>query len=261
MDPRVDETVRRVVARLLAERAGASPRPANPQQQGTVVKSEPPTTGVPNAPSTRPAASPVNPPSAARPLVDAAVVEAGPRGQKLNIPADAIVTPLAIDRARERNIEFVRTGHSPGIFTIAVGADHGGFRLKEMLKKWLLESGHRVIDLGTDSEAACDYPDHAVAVARAVASNLAQFGIMIDGAGIGSSMAANRIPGCLAAICNDPDAARNAREHNYANMMTMGARKMTDGAAREIVQVFLSTPEGESRHGKRVAKIRALDRK
>lgn len=191
--------------------------------------------------------------------MDAAYLQKIATGGIVEIPGDALVTPLAADLARDRNITIRRVAGRAGNFTIAIGADHGGFLLKESLRKWLASAGHRVLDAGTTSEAACDYPDFAIAVARAVQSGNAAFGIMIDGAGIGSSMAANRIPGVLAAICNDVDAARNAREHNYANMLTMGARKMDEARAREIITTFLATPEGEARHKRRVDKIRALD--
>ncbi|MBL8693952.1 MAG: RpiB/LacA/LacB family sugar-phosphate isomerase [Planctomycetes bacterium] len=149
---------------------------------------------------------------------------------------------------------------APTALTLALGCDHGGFRLKESLKRWLESQGHRVRDFGTASEAACDYPDFALAVARAVASGTARFGIVIDGAGIGSAMVANKVAGVLAANCPHPDAARNAREHNYANVLTLGARFLDDAAAQAVVGAFLTTPEGEARHLRRVEKIRALDR-
>jgi ribose 5-phosphate isomerase B len=143
--------------------------------------------------------------------------------------------------------------------TIAIGADHGGFALKERLGFRLKERGHRVIDCGTDSTDAVDYPDYAVAVASKVASGEADVGIMVDGAGIGSAMAANKIPGVRAALCYDVSTARNAREHNHANMVTLGAGLIGDGLAWQIVQEFLATPYGGGRHARRVAKIDALD--
>src|SRR5262245_50271325 len=199
-------------------------------------------------------------PLAARPLVTAADVRAAGRGGTLELPADAIVTPLAADVARELGVALRAGDATATRFSIAIGADHGGFRLKESLRAALESQGHRVRDLGTHGDAACDYPDFAIAVAREVASGACAFGIVVDGAGIGSAMAANRVPGALAASCPDVDAARNAREHNHANVLTLGARRLDEAAAMKIVRTFLSTPVGEARHAKRVAKILALDR-
>ena len=143
--------------------------------------------------------------------------------------------------------------------TIAIGADHGGFAMKERLGFRLKEQGHSVIDCGTDSTASVDYPDYAVAVAKKVASGEAALGIMIDGAGIGSSMAANKIPGVRAALCYDVSTARNAREHNHANVLTLGAGLIGDGLAWQITQEFIATEFGPGRHARRVDKINALD--
>lgn len=143
--------------------------------------------------------------------------------------------------------------------TIAIGADHGGFAMKERLGFRLKEQGHTVIDCGTDSSASVDYPDFAVAVARKVASGEATIGIMVDGAGIGSSMAANKVPGIRAALCYDVSTARNAREHNHANVLTLGAGLIGEGLAWQITQEFIAMPFGPGRHAKRVDKINALD--
>ena len=105
-----------------------------------------------------------------------------------------------------------------------------------------------------------DYPDFAHAVARAVAVGVSDLGIIVDGAGIGSCMTANKVPGVRAALCYDEASARNSREHNYANVLTLGGRLISVEAMRSIVGVWLSTPEGESRHGKRVAKIMAVEK-
>ena len=145
------------------------------------------------------------------------------------------------------------------ISTIAVGADHGGFPMKERLGFRLKERGYRVIDCGTDSTDAVDYPDLAVSVATKVAAGEADIGIMIDGAGIGSAMAANKVPGVRAALCYDVSTARNAREHNHANLLTLGAGLIGDGLAWQIVEEFLATAYGGGRHARRVAKIDALD--
>jgi ribose 5-phosphate isomerase B len=144
---------------------------------------------------------------------------------------------------------------------VAVGSDHGGFRLKETLKQYLTEElGYRVKDMGTSSEASCDYPDFAIKVARAVASGECTRGIMIDGAGIGSAMAANKVPGVLAACCHDVRTVVNSREHNNANVLTMGAGVVGRGLARQMVRVWLSTDFAGGRHERRVGKIFDLER-
>jgi ribose 5-phosphate isomerase B len=143
--------------------------------------------------------------------------------------------------------------------TVAIGADHGGFALKAVIAKHLSDQGRGVTDCGTNGPAAVDYPDFAHVVARLVASGACETGIVIDGAGIGSAMAANKVPGVRAANAHDTSMARNAREHNYANVLTLGARMIGEGMALEIVDTFLATPWGAERHGARVAKITAIE--
>ena len=143
---------------------------------------------------------------------------------------------------------------------IAVGADHGGFKMKEELKAFLTEAGHRVHDFGTNSPDAVDYPDFAHAVARAVADGTVDVGIMIDGAGVGSAMTANKVPGVRAAACYSVAVARNSREHNDANVLTLGSSTITSAQMREIVAAWLTTEITEDRHRKRVSKIEAIDR-
>jgi ribose 5-phosphate isomerase B len=142
---------------------------------------------------------------------------------------------------------------------VAIGGDHGGYALKERLGHRLREQGFDVIDCGTDSTDAVDYPDIAVAVARAVAESRAQAGVVVDGAGIGSAMAANKVAGVRAALCHDLSTARNAREHNHANVLTLGAGLTGDALAWQITEEFLATPFGPGRHARRVALIDALD--
>jgi len=144
--------------------------------------------------------------------------------------------------------------------TVAIGGDHGGFALKERLAFKLAEQGLDVIDCGTDSAEAVDYPDIAADVARKVASGEADAGVIVDGAGIGSAMAANKIAGVRAALCYDLSTARNAREHNHANVLTLGAGLTGDALAWQITQEFLTTSYGEGRHARRVGKIDALDK-
>jgi RpiB/LacA/LacB family sugar-phosphate isomerase len=143
--------------------------------------------------------------------------------------------------------------------TVAIGGDHGGFALKERLGFKLREQGFTVIDRGTDSTEAVDYPDIAASVALTVRSGEADVGVIVDGAGIGSAMAANKIPGIRAALCYDVSTARNAREHNHANVLTLGAGLIGDALAWQITQEFLATPFGGGRHARRVDKINDLD--
>jgi deoxyribose-phosphate aldolase len=136
---------------------------------------------------------------------------------------------------------------------IVIGADHGGFELKKQLLAHLASAGHRVDDVGTSSREAVDYPVFARAVAEAVSSGAADVGIMIDGAGIGSCMAANKVPGVRAAMAYDLSSARNSREHNNANVLTLGAGLIGAGLAKQIVDVWLATECTEPRHLSRVA--------
>jgi ribose 5-phosphate isomerase B len=186
-----------------------------------------------------------------------------PIGEQLLIREGAIITPSAQDLIRARAIEIsYRAGRAAAgkPRRIAIGADHGGYEMKEALKRLLDELGYRYRDFGTFSTDAVDYPDFAHNVARAVAGGSCDLGIVIDGAGIGSCMTANKVPGIRAAMCYDEATARNSREHNYANVLTLGGRMIPPDKMREIVQTWLATPEGEERHGKRVAKITAIER-
>lgn len=184
-------------------------------------------------------------------------------GAKLLIREGAIITPAAKDLIRERGLELryrksrVAAGKNR---VIAVGSDHGGFEMKERLKSLLDELGYKHRDFGAFSEEAVDYPDFAHAVAKAVADGFCELGIIVDGAGIGSCMAANKVPGIRAAMCYDAATARNSREHNYANVLTLGGKMISAEQMNEVVKIWLATPEGESRHGKRVAKIMAIER-
>jgi ribose 5-phosphate isomerase B len=184
-------------------------------------------------------------------------------GAVLRIGEDARLTPLAADIVNERKIEIVRRASRRGSKAsklIAIGADHGGFKMKEELKAVLAELGHRVQDFGAYSEDAVDYPDFAHAVARAVADGSSDLGIMIDGAGVGSAMTANKVPGVRAAACYSVDVARNSREHNDANVLTLGSKTINSKQMRDIVTTWLSTEITEDRHRKRVAKIDAIQR-
>ena len=144
---------------------------------------------------------------------------------------------------------------------VAVGADHGGFRLKERIAADLRERGVEVRDCGTDSTESVDYPDFAHDVARFVADGDCRLGIIVDGAGIGSCMVANKVPGVRAATCWDVSSARNSREHNHANVLVLGAGMIGENLALEIVQAWLETPWGGDRHARRVEKITEIERR
>ncbi|MDH3538605.1 MAG: ribose 5-phosphate isomerase B [Acidimicrobiia bacterium] len=143
---------------------------------------------------------------------------------------------------------------------MAVGADHGGFALKERIGFKLKQAGFTVHDCGTHTAEAVDYPDYAHAVARLVADGTCTAGIIVDGAGIGSAMVANKVPGVRASLCYDLSSAANSREHNHANVLTLGAGLIGDGLAWQIVETWLATPWGEGRHARRVDKITDIDR-
>lgn len=184
-------------------------------------------------------------------------------GALLRIAEGARLTSLAADLVKEKNIEIVRRRSRRGSRAkklVAVGADHGGFKMKEELKALLHELGHEVHDFGTNSEDAVDYPDFAYAVAQSVSDGGAEVGIVIDGAGVGSAMTANKVPGVRAAACYSPAVARNSREHNDANVLTLGSKTVTSAEMREIVRAWLETELSEDRHRKRVNKIEAIER-
>ena len=177
-------------------------------------------------------------------------------GSTFPLPPGTIVSPLAREEAGSRRITFVEA--SGGL--IAVGADHGGYAMKERLKGVLAGGGHAFHDFGTYSEDAVDYPDIALLVARAVASGRCGVGIIVDGAGIGSAMAANKVKGVRAALCYDGATARNSREHNFANVLTLGGQMISESEMEEIVKTWLGTPYGAERHRRRVDKIMAIEK-
>ena len=152
-------------------------------------------------------------------------------------------------------------GAAPGAARrCAIGSDHGGFELKEVLKRFVVdELGWTVHDCGTHSSEPVDYPDFAAAVAREVAAGRCARGIVVDAAGIGSTMAANKVPGIRCALCHDDLTAANSREHNDANVLALGARVVNRGLAQRLVRLFLTTSFGGGRHERRVQKIMALE--
>lgn len=250
----IDAIVRRVVGRVMAERGTA---PSAPRTAGVHVALE--TGGEPIRPAAR---KPEAKTGRGADLVTAEMLARLERGAVYHAPKGAIVTALARDEAWKRGIRIVEGPSSGGSgrLRVAVGADHGGFALKADVIDVVRSLGHEAFDLGTRDENPVDYPDYARAVAESVARDNADVGIMIDGAGIGSAMAANKVSGVRAANCWTVAAAQNAREHNYANVLTLGAKMIPRDVARDVVRAFLATPFGEERHGKRVAKITAIER-
>lgn len=204
----------------------------------------------------------------ARSLLTARDLEGIARGGEVVVSRGTIVTDLAREEADRRGIS-IRVEESKaasaeardptGSRVVAIGADHGGFDLKEALKAYLPQWGYKVLDVGTFNRDAVDYPDLAEAVANAVVQGEAWRGIVIDTAGIGSSIAANKVPGARAALCYDRATARNSREHNDANILSLGARLIPPEVAREIVAVWLETPFAGGRHQRRVDKIHAIE--
>jgi len=203
-----------------------------------------------------------------------------PFGDKFVVPEGALVTPLARQVAMDRNVRLVEEGgtttptlvySNPGVGpqspipserrTIAIGADHGGYELKLELKSFLQDLGYEIADCGTDSTASVDYPDFAFAVANLVAQGKAWRGVIIDGAGIGSCMTANKVPGILAAMCYDQASAINSREHNNANVLTLGAGLIGFSLARQILKIWLETEFGGGRHARRVEKITGVEQR
>jgi ribose 5-phosphate isomerase B len=160
-----------------------------------------------------------------------------------------------------RVVDEVLGTRADGGAEIAIGADHGGFELKRELVEHLEGAGHTVHDCGCTSADAVDYPDFAHAVANLVATGVCRWGIVVDGAGIGSCMTANKVPGVRAALCYDLSTARNSREHNHANVLTLGAGLIGTNLARHIVDEWLATPWGPERHARRVAKITDIEKR
>ncbi|MDW8269557.1 MAG: ribose 5-phosphate isomerase B [Anaerolineae bacterium] len=173
----------------------------------------------------------------------------------------AILRVLSRLQAEEAAAAAEPSAPASGRPVVAIAADHGGYALKEQLKPYLIELGYEPMDLGTHSVESVDYPDFAFAVAGMVAQGRCVAGIVIDGAGIGSCIAANKVPGVRASLCYDLSTAINAREHNHANVLTLGAGLIGPQLARQIVKTWLETPWGGGRHARRVEKITAIEKR
>jgi ribose 5-phosphate isomerase B len=182
--------------------------------------------------------------------------EPGPSLQRVSKAASVQATTL---RAGPISTSSAALASVPGGKVIALGADHGGLDMKEVLKAYLQELGYDVKDCGTFSSESVDYPDFAYAVAKLVSEGQAWRGIMVDGAGIGSCMTANKVPGVRASMCYDLSTAKNAREHNDANVLTLGGRLIGDNLAKAIVKTWLETEFGGGRHQRRVNKIMSVE--
>jgi ribose 5-phosphate isomerase B len=193
------------------------------------------------------------------------------RGDTVMLARGGHVTPLAQDTLRERRVTVVREGATSSddaslapandVRRVAIASDHTGIKLRRALLAFLRGRGLAVNDLGTDSTDPVDYPDVAAAVADAVARGEADGGIVIDGAGIGSAIAANKIRGVRAVMATTETIARYSREHNGANVLTLGATLVTEEDAKAIVGVWLTTPMREPRYIRRLAKIKDLEKR
>jgi ribose 5-phosphate isomerase B len=192
-----------------------------------------------------------------------------PRGEPVTLARGGHVTPLAQDTLNERRIAVVREGRVSAdeaslapradIRTVAIASDHTGVTLRQALVRFLRGRGLTVNDLGTDGPDPVDYPDVAASVADLVARGDADGGIVIDGAGIGSAIAANKVKGVRAVMAMNETIARYSREHNGANVLTLGATLVSADEARAIVTTWLTTPMREPRYIRRLAKIRELE--
>lgn len=202
--------------------------------------------------------------STKRRILTAEDVQAIPEGGILDIAPGTLLTDIAREWVSKRKIRLVEHAVSKReqpAASVAIASDHGGFDMKESLKRYLNELPASFVDYGTYSKDSVDYPDYAHAVALAVAVGHARQGIVIDGAGIGSAIAANKVPGIRAGACYDEAGARNAREHNDINVMTLGSTLMAPEKLPQLVHIFMTAQHTESRHKARVAKITDIEKR
>ncbi|MEW5800186.1 MAG: ribose 5-phosphate isomerase B [Bacteroidota bacterium] len=221
---------------------------------------------------------------AKRVLTEKDILSAVKQGKKsIVIEKDSVLTPSAHDAVRHYHLTITDQEEKPketpkqpqalsyqssqisstavGGNLIVIGSDHGGYSTKEMLKKFLHEMGYRTLDVGTNSEEACDYPDYAYAVARIVAKGEAWRGIMIEATGVASAIVCNKVPGVRAAACYNEFVAQSSREHNDTNVLTIGAKALGAESIKSIVKVWLETWFGGGRHKRRVDKISDIEKK
>jgi ribose 5-phosphate isomerase B len=212
-----------------------------------------------------------------RVITESAVRIAARKKTALFLHENSIITPAAKDLIKALNIPLVRKGfqdkpitsfpqdkssaHLRSLKIVALGADHGGFSMKEKLKPFIRGLGYEIEDFGTHSEEAVDYPDFAEKVALSVSRGNSWRGVIIDGAGIGSSMAANKVTDIRAALCTDTTMANNARQHNNANILTLGSGIIGMSVAKQIVEIFLKTDFEGGRHESRVEKIMDIEKR
>lgn len=188
----------------------------------------------------------------------------------ITLPKESILTPLAKDRINSSKIQVIFSDATPkndvvkksgDKLVIAIGSDHTGFDLKEVIKKELTKLNHSIIDVGTNSKDSCDYPDFAIEVGKLTALKNVDFGIMIDATGIPSSITANKIPGIRAATCYNEFSAKSAREHNNANILVMGAKAIGEETAKSVLSTWLKSSFLGDRHQRRLDKITQLENK
>ena len=215
-----------------------------------------------------------------RPLLTEEAMRNLPYGDPYVIPKHALITPLARQVAMDRHIALVhntdpgggkdiKLGYGrvltktkiAGLKTVAFGADHGGYELKNILKASVRDQGFEVIDCGTHNSESVDYPDYAFAVASMVSQGSAWRGVVIDGAGIGSCIVANKVPDVRAAMCYDQATALNSRQHNNANVLSLGAGLIGKNLAIQIVKTWLATDFSGGRHAQRVSKITEVEKR
>lgn len=195
------------------------------------------------------------------------ILEASKSGRDFEVLPGDLITALARDLAKEKQVRLVQgSGQTPlaekkssSLPKIVIASDHGGYELKKDLIPFLTSLGYPVSDEGPFSADAVDYPDFAYAVGRRIQDRSADIGIMIDGAGLGSAMALNKMKGILAAPCHNEFTARNARQHNHANVLTLGSRDIGLETAKSVVKAFLTAIPEPGRHEARVAKIREIE--
>lgn len=208
-------------------------------------------------------------------IAEADIIKMHQSGVKIiALGENEIITPLAKDKiktlglkvvSKEEAIKIENTesfiSNSVRLKKIAIGGDHTGFKVKNIISKILSEKGFEVIDIGTFDEKSCDYPDFAYAVASKVQSMSVDFGVIIDATGIPSAITANKLKGIRAATCYNEFSAKSAREHNNANVLVLGAKALGEETIKSILEVWLTTGFGGGRHQKRLDKISEIERK